>query len=293
MSQLLRLILQARNFLLFILLELACFYLIQKNNGYWGVLAFDTTNRYVAQTLAWSNSWRHYWSLFDQNDALQAENALLRRQNAQYQELVGASKNTIYRPDSLFALRFSFTTAKVINSSVDLTDNYITIDKGTKDGMKVGMGVISPTGVVGQIMSCSDHFSRVYSILHSSYTLSAEVLNETLKKDPTNNALGIAKWDGQDPRLIQLATIDRFKPISKGDSVVTSEQNAIFPAGIPVGKIIRISSVPDEAFYKIVVALSTDFRNLRYVYVVDNRLKEEQDRLEQAASATTTPAPRP
>jgi rod shape-determining protein MreC len=291
MSQLFRLILQARNFLLFVLLEMACFYLIQKNNGYWGVLAFDTTNKYVAQTLAWSNSWRYYWSLFDQNDALQSENATLRKENAQYMQWVGSVNRKLYAPDSTFAQRFSFTTAKVVNSSVDLTDNYITIDKGTKDGLRVGMGVISPTGVVGQIMSCSDHFSRVYSILHSSYTLSAEVVNATLRQDLTNNALGIAKWDGQDPRLIQLTTIDRFKPIAKGDSVLTSEQNAIFPAGIPVGKIIRISSLPDEAFYKIVVALSTDFRNLRYVYVVENRLKEEQDRLEQAPVATSPSRP--
>jgi len=291
MSQLFRLILQARNFLLFILLEIACFYLIQKNNGYWGVLAFDTTNTYVAQTLAWSNSWRNYWSLFDQNEALQAENATLRQENAKYVQWVGAVNRKVYAPDSLFAQRFSFTTAKVVNSSVDLTDNYITIDKGTKHGMRVGMGVISPTGVVGQIMSCSENYSRVYSILHSSYTLSAEVINASLRQEPNANALGIAKWDGQDPRLIQLTTIDRFKPIVKGDSVVTSEQNAIFPAGIPVGKIIRISSVPDEAFYKIVVALSTDFRNLRYVYVVDNRLKEEQDRLEQAPVATTPSRP--
>lgn len=291
MSQLFRLILQARNFLLFVLLEIACFYLIQKNNGYWGVLAFDTTNRYVAQTLAWSNSWRHYWSLFDQNEALFAENAALRKQNATYMQWVGSVNRKVYAPDSIFAQRFSFTTAKVVNSTVDLVDNYITIDKGTKDGLRVGMGVISPTGVVGQIMSCSEHYSRVYSILHSSYTLSAEVINSTLRQEPNNNALGIAKWDGQDPKLIQLTTIDRFKPIAKGDSVVTSEQNAIFPAGIPVGKIIRISSVQDEAFYKIVVALSTDFRNLRYVYVVDNRLKEEQDRLEQAPVATSPERP--
>lgn len=281
MSQLFRIFLQARNFLLFIVLEILCIYLIRKNNSYWGVIAFDSSNYYAAKTLEFANGWKNYWGLFQVNEDLVKENLLLRKK---YTDLLQAPVGTdasLYHPDSVFKTRFDFKVAKVINSSVELVDNYITIDKGTKDGIRPGMGVICPTGVVGQVMACTENFSRVYSILHSSYTLSAEVVNKNLRKDPNMNALGIAKWDGKDPKIIQLTTIDRFKPITKGDTVLTSQQNAIFPAGIPVGRIIRLSSEADDAFFKISVLLSTDFRGLSYVYIVDNKLKEEQELVEK------------
>lgn len=97
--------------------------------------------------------------------------------------------------------------------------------------------------------------------------------------------MGIAKWEGPSPRIIQLNTIDRTKPIFIGDSVVTSEQNAIFPGKILIGKIRRFDTSKQDAFYKIDVKLSTEFRNLTYVYVIDNKLIKEQKALEAEAAA--------
>ena len=99
-----------------------------------------------------------------------------------------------------------------------------------------------------------------------------------------DKALGIAKWGGLSPRVINLTTIDRFKPIKQGDSVITSEQNVIFPSGTMLGKIRKLSAKQDQAFFDIEVELATDFQNLSYVYIVNNKFKKEQELLEQSTT---------
>lgn len=279
MSQLFRLIFKIRNFLLFVVFELLSFYLIIKNNNYWDVSFFNTSSYYTAKTLEASNYVKNYMNLGDVNDQLIAENAELKKTVSALKQLQGRSGD-FYKVDSAFATRFEFKVAKVVNNTVNLTNNYLTIDKGRLDGVEPGDGVVCPQGVVGSVMSCSDHFSRVYSVLHSRQNVSAEVKNKTLR-EKSDKALGIAKWGSLNPRVIDLTTIDRFKPVKQGDSVVTSEQNVVYPAGTMVGRIRKLSVKQDEAFFNVEVELSTDFQNLSYVYIVKNRLKKEQEELEK------------
>lgn len=282
MSQLFRLIFRIRNFLLFAILELVSFWLLVKNNHYWDVSFFNTSNFYAAKTLESSNYVKNYMNLGNVNDQLIAENAQLKKAVSAMQSFKQRDGD-YYKVDSAFARRFEFKVAKVVNNTVGLSKNYLTIDKGTLDGIEPGMGVICPQGVVGTVMQCSEHFSRVYSILHSESKVSSEIKNLTLRAK-NDKALGIAEWGGLNPKIISLNTIDRFKPIKQGDSVVTSEQNVIYPSGTMIGKIRKLSAKQDQAFFDIEVELATDFRNLSYVYIVNNKLKKEQDLLEQSTT---------
>ena len=279
MSQLFGILYKIRNFFLFVFLQIICFYLIQKNSIYWDVTFFNTTNSVVAKSLATSQKVKEFTSLGKLNKQLAFENKTLREELTRSRELLTMGPLG-YKPDSSQASRFNFMVAKVIASSQNLTDNYITIDKGTKHGLKPGMGVICPQGVVGQIMSCNELYSRVSIILHSSFSVSSEVINKKLSAS-NETALGICKWNGANSRTIQLTTIDRFKPIFKKDSVVTSMQNSIFPPKILIGRISKISSTPNEAFFNIDVRLSTDFSSLVYVYVVNNKLMNQQKEIEE------------
>jgi rod shape-determining protein MreC len=262
-----------------VILELVSFWLIVKNDYYWDVSFFNTSNFYAAKTLEASNYVKSYMNLGNVNDQLVKENAELKNAVTAMQQLKGR-EGDYYKVDSAFARRFEFKVAKVVNNTVNLSKNYLTIDKGKLDGIEPGMGVICPQGVVGQVMQCSDHFSRVYSILHSEFNVSSEVKNQTLRTK-SEKALGIAKWGGLNPRVIDLLTIDRFKPIKQGDSVMTSEQNVIFPSGTMVGRIRKLGAKQDQAFFDIEVELATDFQNISYVYVVNNKLKNEQEKLEE------------
>lgn len=264
---------------MFLFLQIACFYLIGKNSVYWDVTFFNSTNNAVAKSMAVSQSIKEFINLSDINGQLVSENKNLREELTKLQEF-NSLANTGYKTDSNKARRYEYLVAKVISGTQNLTDNYITIDKGTKHGLKPGMGVICPQGVVGQIMSCNEEYSRVSTILHSSLSVSAEILNNKLRKEKIT-ALGIGSWPGINSRIIKLSTVDRFKTISKGDSVVTSAQNSIFPSKIMIGHISKINTVPNDAFYEISVRLSTDFSSLMYVYVVNNKLIDKQNQVEE------------
>ncbi|MCA0364546.1 MAG: rod shape-determining protein MreC [Bacteroidetes bacterium] len=279
MSQLFGILYRIRHFFMFLLLQIACFYLISKNSSYWDVTFFNSTNNAVAKTMAVSQSVKEFINLGNINEQLVLENKKLREDLTKQLEY-NSLANTGYKPDSNKAQRYQYLVAKVISGTQNLTDNYITIDKGTKHGLKPGMGVICPQGVVGQVMSCNEEYSRVSTVLHSSLSVSAEILNNRLRKEKIT-ALGIGSWPGVNSRIIKLSTVDRFKPISKGDSVVTSAQNSIFPANIMIGRISKINTVPNDAFFEINVRLSTDFSSLMYVYVVNNKLVDKQSQVEE------------
>lgn len=272
MEQLGYFILRSRNFILFALLEVLCFYFIINTNNYWSASFFNTSNAYAAKMLAWSNSAREYTQLRQVNTDLALENRRLHTQLTQMQQGAPAAP-AAYKADSVFANRFTYTVAKVINNTTQFANNYITIDKGTDDGIRPGMGVISPTGVVGKVKLCNRHFSVITSILHSQFMVSSKLVKA--------NEIGTGKWDGVNPTQLRLDAIPLYKPVSKGDSVVTSDQNATFPPGILVGRVRSVGIQPTQGFHDIILDLSTNFGNLSFVYVVENRLQNEQEGLEK------------
>lgn len=271
MFQLVEFLSRNRSFILFVLLEIFCFWLIIRNNTYWGATYFNTSNYYVAQILTVSNAVRDYSNLKEENANLAAENVRLNQLVSRLTEQTPPDAPSGYKPDSLFASRFSYKVAKVVERDIRRSNNYITIDKGTLDGIRPGMGVISSTGVVGKVSHCSDHYSIVTSILHSQFMVSTRLLR--------SNEIGPAKWSGKDPSVIDLMDISRYKRVVRGDSAVTSNLNSVFPPGIMVGTVKDIKIHQDQTFFDIELKLATDFQNLTYVYVVQNRLYPEQTQL--------------
>ncbi|CCH56756.1 Rod shape-determining protein MreC [Fibrisoma limi BUZ 3] len=272
MGELFDFIVRSRNFILFVLLEVICFYFIINTSNYWSATYFNTSNRYAAQMLAWSNAVSEYTQLRQVNADLAAENQRLNQELMKLTQAQPAAPAQ-YKADSLFANRFKYTVAKVVNNTTQFANNYITIDKGTDDGIQPGMGVISPTGIVGKVKICNRHFSVITSILHSEFLVSSKLVKA--------NEIGTARWDGVDPNLVKLRDISRIKPVSKGDSVVTSEFNSTFPPGILVGRVRSVGVEPNQTFHDITLNLATNFGNLAFVYVVQNLLRPEQEQLEK------------
>ena len=272
MGELVEFIVRSRNFILFVLLEVLCFYFIINTNNYWSASFFNTSSAYAAQMLEWSNSVREYTQLQQVNADLASENRLLRDRLTKLQQSQPAAP-AAYKADTIFANRFQYTVAKVINNTTRYANNYITIDKGTDAGIHPGMGVISPTGVVGKVMICNRYYSVVTSILHSQFLVSSKLI----KADD----IGTAKWDGINPNQMKLLDISRYKPVNKGDSVVTSDLNSVFPPGILVGRVRSIGVQPNLTFHDITLDLATNFSSLSFVYVVENRLRSDQEQLEK------------
>jgi len=273
MLQLVDFVARNRFFLVFVLLEVLSIWMVVRSNSYWGATYFNTTNYYVAKTLAFSNSAKEFSQLGQINADLAKENARLHAILTTLNQKTAADAPVGYVPDSLFATRFTYTVAKVVDNETNRSNNVLTIDKGTKDGIQPGMAVISATGVVGSVRFCSENYSVVTSILHSEFRVSSKLVR--------SNELGYAKWSGKDPNFIDLIDVSKYTKIFKGDSAVTSNQNKVFPPGIMVGKVVEIAVHPNQTFYNITLKLATDFRNLSYVYVVRNQQLGEQEKLKQ------------
>jgi rod shape-determining protein MreC len=276
MLQLFEFIARNRNFILFVLLEVFSFWLLVNNNNYWSVEYFNTANALNAKSLEVSNSVREYTNLRSVNASLAEENRRLNELITTLQQQKPSNAPAGYQPDSAFATRYKYITiAKVIDNSTHRTDNYLTIDKGYADGVKEGMGVISSTGIVGKVKICNENFSVITSILHSQFMISTKLLR--------SGDMGTAKWENSTiPSIIQLKDISRYKAIAKGDTAVTSDQNAVFPPGIAVGKVKSFKVAADQAFFDIDLELATDFSKISYVYLVENRLLNQQQSLQES-----------
>jgi rod shape-determining protein MreC len=261
-----------RAFILFVLLEIFCGWLIVKNNTYQGAYFYNSSTKYTADVLRKTQDVKDYFNLKTVNGELARENARL-HQLYQQSLLSKATTQGDYKPDSVLARRFQFIAAKVIKNSTVLPRNYLTLDKGTLDGIKPDMGVISPQGVVGKVTACSDHYSVVTSILHLDYKLSSQIKQ--------SGSIGMVEWDGKNSQVTQMKFVPKYTEVKTGDTVVTSSYNSVFPQGILVGTVTDVKTAAAETTYDLQVQTATDFNRLSYVYIINNIFKEEQESLEK------------
>ncbi len=273
MYKLFQFISKQRAFIMFVLLEVLSLWFFYSYNNYPNAVLFNTTNFYIAQALKTSNSIKAYSKLSEVNDTLALENQRLREALMRLQAAQLVQPKVNYKADSMVAARFQPVVAKVLDLSTNQFNNYITIDKGTADGLAPGMGVISSSGVVGKIKSCSKHLSIVISILHTEYTMSAKVRR--------NNEIGSVKWDGKNPELVEMTDVSRYKQVVVRDTIVTSDFNYVFPPDITIGYVTKVGVKKDMTFHDIQVRLATNFNSLSYVYVIKNKLEKELKELEE------------
>ncbi len=259
-----------RAFFTFLVLEVISVWLIVQNNQYQSSKVFNTSNELVANTIATSTNVKEYFGLREVNTALASENAKLKQIIEQQKRHLLETK--LLKVDSSKLKAFSYTSAKVINNSVSLSKNYITINKGLQDGIAPGMAVICANGVVGKVKTVSKHFSNVISILNINEQISSLIKSQ--------NYLCTTQWDGIDPQLVELKYIPRHVKLHRGDTIITSGYNAVFPEGIMIGIVNQFELKEEALFYDVKVKLSQDFSQLNYVDVIKSILKVEKDSVE-------------
>jgi rod shape-determining protein MreC len=217
---------------------------------------------------------KSYHQLREVNQDLALENARLHAEifklNSQKQP---ESKIPYFLGEGMLQ-RYQPLACKVIDQSTQMSQNYLTIDKGTRDGIAPGMAVISSTGIVGKVMSCTSNLSLIVSVLHTGNNVSAKI--------KSTGELGYIKWGGIQPEVANLQDVSKYKKVVKGDTIVTSDYNAVFPPNIPIGIVAKVGLEEDETFHDIKVMLLTHFSTLKYVYVIKNKLAAQQAILEQA-----------
>jgi rod shape-determining protein MreC len=252
-------------------LEVFCIYLVVQNNYYQKASFINSSNVLSANILQTSTNVEQYFYLKNENENLAKENAELRS------HIMGSFDMTVNKEytvnDTTYHQKYVYTSAKVVNISTNRRNNYLTLNKGTKQGIQNNMAVITSTGVVGQVKDVSENFCTVMSLLHSKTTI-----NSKIKKD---GSYGPLVWDGTDFQYATLNDIPTHVRLAKGDTIVTSAYSRTFPENILVGTVDSYEREAGKYFYTIKVKLSTDFKKLTYVYIVKNIHKDEQEELEK------------
>lgn len=273
MNQLFQFLLRQRTFLLFLVLEIVNLWAIFSYNTYQHTWYFNTTNQWAASILSTTQEVKKYHQLRIVNGQLAAENARLHTQILQLRGQQQPAGKIPYFASAALMNRYQAIACKVIDQTTQLSQNYLTIDKGLSDGIKPGMAVISSTGIVGKVMSSTENLSLIVSVLHTSNTVSAKL--------KSSGELGYMKWPGYQAEVGELMDVSKYKKVTKGDTVVTSDYNAVFPPNVPIGIVAKVGKEKDDTFHDIKVMLLTQFSTLQYVYVIKNRLAYQQAKLEQ------------
>lgn len=258
-------------FIFFLLLETLCGYLIVRNNNFQRASFVNSTNRTAAKVDAGVSAVTEYINLRSTNDALSRENAALKTLLPDVSYIDSAIHAS--RKDTIYKQQYTFLTAKVINNSINRRSNYLTLNKGSRQGIKREMGVICTDGVVGIVKDVSDHYCSVYSFLHKDTRISAKLKN--------TGYIGSMVWDGFDPTHGSLNDIAKHVKVSKGDTVITSSYSAIFPEGVMIGIVDEVNAKSGNNFQDISVKFSSPFGKLTYVFIVNNLFKDEQRALEE------------
>ena len=211
---------------------------------------------------------RYYFSLKKDNQALVQENEALHRQLSLYEAMADMQGTPFEEVRGVF----SYTSADIVKISRGKQHNYLLLNKGSKDGITEGMGVVTDNGVVGIVDAVSSHYCYVISFLNTEQSVSARLVK--------SEHFGLMRWEGVNPHKATITEISLYCGAAVGDSVATSGYSNIFPADIPIGVISNIKPV-SGLYLNLEIDLFQDFSSLRHVYIVANNDRLEMDRLER------------
>ena len=253
-------------FFLFLIFEFISFLLIVNNNPYQRSYIINSTNELTGNMFSAFTNFTEYLTLKKNNNTLAQENANLHSKLNLLSSIETDSSFNVSKDSN-----FLFLPAKVISNSINNRINYLMLDKGKSDGVKIDMGVISSTGIVGIVCQVSENFSSVMSVLHKDAKISARI-----KK---NNQLVNVVWKGDDYRIGTIEDIPTHIKVIPGDTIITSGNSLIFPEGILIGNCKDFIENSGENLNNAEIIFSTDFNSLSYVYIINNLMREEQNNL--------------
>lgn len=256
--------------LLFIVLEIVAINFYSNSTDYTRAKLLTASNYMIGGIHRGFSSIGDYFHLRRENDVLVEE---LARMSNEYEEYKAANPphGITEIPEGTIGEYF-FTTASVINNSVTRQQNYLLIDKGTNDGIKTNMALLTPDRtIVGYIVNCSPRFSVAISVLNTNFRTSGALKGK--------DDFGSVYWDGTDNGMVMLSDISQYAPIAAGDTVSTV-YSSIFPDDVMIGTV-ESYTMTESNYYIARVKLSTNMSRVKHVLVVDYADMLERTELEQ------------
>ncbi len=173
------------------------------------------------------------------------------------------NKNTI-----VGATNFESTSVTYID--INKKENFLIINKGSKDGITQKSVVVTPENtVVGKIAHPTASNSLVQTVMSTNFNLTAQLQDGTM---------GLTYWDAQKYGYLKMKNIPSYVKVKKGDKVTTSGKG-IFPEGVAIGVIDEIRVDEATKFYIVDIKLTTNFYNLDEVITLEQNDWKYKDTL--------------
>ncbi|MCB0770298.1 MAG: rod shape-determining protein MreC [Flavobacteriales bacterium] len=273
MRDLFRFLYRIRITLMFLGLLAFSFALLYNGNNHHRSQAISSSNAVVGTIYTWRKEITDYANLKDVNRQLAEENAKWR--NRHVDSYAPREARYAFIQDSIRMQRYRVVDAKVVNSTWHKPKNYLTLDKGSRAGLRTDRGVIGSNGIVGVVHAVSPEFASVISVLNPDVKHSVQLRN--------TDHFGLLFWDTNDPLTSSVIDVPKHARVSVGDTVETRGGDETFPAGVPVGVVISVEDEPGSNYHEITVRLIEDMTRSGFVYVVEDLLRFERDSLQQAS----------
>ena len=264
------------NFFIFLLLQVVSLWFLFNYNRFHRAKFLGIANEISGRINSQYNKVEDYFSLKEENRKVHRYNDsllnLLRGNFMRRDTDLLLIKDSIPYDTAGHYRRYFSRPAAVVYSTVSSQKNFIQLNRGSAQGIKDNMAVISSDGsAVGVVVNVSANFSQVMSLLHVKSTVSA-----SLKK---TGDIGTIEWDGKDPRYLIMKRVPKSADLVKGDTVLTSPVSFNFPPGHMIGTISDLKLDNTTGMYLLKIRTAANFYNLQQVHVIENIEREEQVRL--------------
>lgn len=265
-------------FIFYILLSILAFVFTFRQKVYHRSVMGETVMQINGQMDERISGMTQFFKLKEDNRVLENENAELRKEieklKGEISEFESNYSGEVRNVE--FHQTYSFVPVEVINNSVMRTHNLMTINKGSRQGIERGMGVISSNGVIGYVYHTTKNYARVMSLLNTNARTTAQIKNDQY--------FGTLLWNGKDPRFAQLTEIPKYVEVNIGDTIETDGKSGVVPGGIMLGTVLNTKVNELTGELDIEVKLKEDFGRLRYAKVIMNLEKKELTEVEKSDS---------
>lgn len=266
------------NLISFLILQIICIVSIAKFSKTHEAFFSTKANEVTGIINSRYNGITKYFYLSKVNQDLAIENNRLK--NLLQTNIVASDSTIITRVDTLIKdtlnrfRKYTFLPAVVVGNTVSLESNFITLERGSKQGVKPEMGVVGPNGIIGKVVSVSDNYSVVMSLLNRNSKVSA-----MFKKGKEQYAENV-EWDGASPDYLIMRKVSKAVDVKKGDTIVTSRYSPSFPSLLMIGTVDKIEKDDEENTYSLKIKTSTNFRTIQHVNIIVNHYFSEQHQLD-------------
>lgn len=267
-----------RTFFSFLILQVVALWFLVSYNRFHRARFLGIANEVTGRVNTQYNKVEDYFSLKEENRRVHRLNDslmnLLPGNFSRHDTATGMVQDSLPYDTLGNYRRYISRPATVVYNTTSSQKNFIQVNRGSNQGIRDNMAVISTDGaVVGVIVNTSANFAQAMSLLHVQNSVSA-----SLKR---SGDFGTVEWDGKDPRYLVLKKIPKTVEVKKGDTVLSSSVSFNYPPGYMVGTVADIKLDNTTGMYRLTIKTAANFYNLQQVHILENTDYTEQTRLNQ------------